>query len=345
MKREVAGASHLTKHFRVSSSLASRLPFLKPRKIVRAVDDVSFKIAEGETFALIGESGSGKSTIARCLAGVLRPTSGHALVLGHDLSRPSDRRTALAQRRNIQMIFQDPYSSLNPRWRVEDIIAEPLRTHSVVRGGGKLRDNVAELLLLVGMSPQDAKKFPHEFSGGQRQRISIARALSIGPAFIIADEPTAALDVSVQGLILNLLQDLQARLGLTLLFISHNLAAVSHLASSIGVLYFGRLAESGPAALIMNRPLHPYTRLLLDSVPDIEMPSSRKPAIPGEPPNPIAPPSGCAFHPRCPYAADRCKEERPLPQELGGVQVACHEAGRFLRDRAPAMPAGTGIAS
>jgi peptide/nickel transport system ATP-binding protein len=329
MKREVATVSHLTKHFGVSPPLA-RLLFPQGRKIVRAADDVSFKIHEGETFALIGESGSGKSTIARCLAGVLRPSAGHAFVLGHDLSRRRDRRTALAQRRNIQMIFQDPSSSLNQRWRAGEIIAEPLRTHGVVRGRREMRDRVAELLLLVGLSPEDAKKFPHEFSGGQRQRISIARALSIKPAFIIADEPGAALDVSVQALILNLLQDLQAQLGLTLLFISHNLAAVSHVASSIGVLYFGRLVESGPAGLIMGRPLHPYTRLLLDSVPDIETPSARKPAIPGEPPNPIAPPSGCAFHPRCPFAVSRCQEERPLPRQLGGVEVACHEAGRFL---------------
>jgi peptide/nickel transport system ATP-binding protein len=228
------------------------------------------------------------------------------------------------------MIFQDPSSSLNPRWRAGKIIAEPLRTHDVVQGRRQMRDRVAELLLLVGLSPEDARKFPHEFSGGQKQRISIARALSINPAFIIADEPSAALDVSVQALILNLLRDLQAQLGLTLLFISHNLAAVSHVASSIGVLYFGRLVESGPAASIVGRPLHPYTRLLLDSVPDVETPSIRKPAIPGEPPNPAAPPSGCAFHPRCPFATSRCIEERPLPQELGGAVVACHEAGRFL---------------
>jgi peptide/nickel transport system ATP-binding protein len=329
MKREVAAVSHLTKHFGLSSPLSGAL-FLQGGKTVRAVDDVSFGIREGETFALIGESGSGKSTIARCLAGVLRPSSGQAHILGHELSRRLDRRTALAQRRNIQMIFQDPSSSLNPRWRAGEIIAEPLRTHKAVRGRRELRDRIAELLLLVGLSPEDAKKFPHEFSGGQRQRISIARALSIKPAFIIADEPTAALDVSVQALILNLLRDLQAQLGLTLLFISHNLAAVSQVASFIGVLYFGRLVESGPAASIIGRPLHPYTRLLLDSVPDIETPSAWKLAIPGEPPNPIAPPSGCAFHPRCPFAVSRCKEERPLSRQLGGVEVACHEAGRFL---------------
>jgi peptide/nickel transport system ATP-binding protein len=329
MKREVAAVSNLTKHFGVPSPLA-RLLFLQGRKTVRAVDDVSFKIDEGETFALIGESGAGKSTIARCLAGVLTPSSGCALVLGHNLSMYADRRAALAQRRNIQMIFQDPASSLNPRWRAGAIIAEPLQTHGVVRGRRELRDRVAELLLLVGLSPEDARRFPHEFSGGQRQRISIARALSIRPAFVIADEPSAALDVSVQALILNLLQDLQAQLGLTLLFISHNLAAVSYVASSIGVLYSGRLVEKGPAASIIGRPLHPYTRLLLDSVPDIEAPSVRKPAIPGEPPNPAAPPSGCAFHPRCPFATSQCKEERPLPRKLGGVEVACHEAGRFL---------------
>jgi peptide/nickel transport system ATP-binding protein len=329
MKREVAAVSHLTKHFGVSSPLA-RLLLLQGGNTLRAVDDVSFSIREGETFALIGESGSGKSTIARCLAGVLRPSGGQALVLGYDLSRRLDRRTALAQRRNIQMIFQDPSGSLNPRWRAGEIVAEPLRTHGVIQGRRELRDRVAELLLLVGLSPEDAKKYPHEFSGGQRQRISIARALSIKPAFVIADEPSAALDVSVQALILNLLQDLQAQLGLTLLFISHNLAAVSHVASSIGVLYSGRLVECGPAASIMERPLHPYTRLLLDSVPDVETPSARKPAIPGEPPNPMAPPSGCAFHPRCPFAVSRCKDEPPLPRELGGVKVACHEAGRFL---------------
>jgi peptide/nickel transport system ATP-binding protein len=296
------------------------------RRIVRAVTDVGFSIARGETFALIGESGSGKSTIARCVAGVLEPTAGRIVIMGHDLAEMRTRKGSLALRRNLQMVFQDPYASLNPRWRAFDSIAEPLRTHGLTKGKRALDERVFEMLRLVGLSPEDGRKFPHQFSGGQRQRISIARALAAEPAFIIADEPTSALDVSVQAQILNLMRDLQARLGLTYLFISHNLAVVSNMANRIGVLYLGRLVETGPAGHLLSRPRHPYTKLLVDAVPDIDAVGAQRTVPKGDAPDPAAIPPGCPFHPRCPLAVERCKAERPMLRAVDGVQVACHRA-------------------
>ncbi len=303
----------------------------KPQRIVRAVTDVSFNIPRGETFALIGESGSGKSTIALCVAGVLRPTSGRVIIMGHDLAEMRARKASLPIRRHLQMVFQDPYASLNPRWRVFDSIAEPLRTHRLGRSRQAVKERVFEMLRLVGLSPEDGRKFPHQFSGGQRQRISIARALAAEPQFIIADEPTSALDVSVQAQILNLMRDLQARLRLTYLFISHNLAVVSNMANTIGVLYLGRLVEVGPAAQLLTRPLHPYTRLLVDAVPDMAAVGVRRPAPKGEMPNPARQPPGCPFHPRCPLAVERCAAELPSLRILDGVQVACHRAEDMQR--------------
>jgi peptide/nickel transport system ATP-binding protein len=224
------------------------------------------------------------------------------------------------------MVFQDPYASLNPRWRAFDSIAEPLRTHRLAVSRGELRKRVEDMLRLVGLAPEDARKFPHQFSGGQRQRISIARALAAEPAFIIADEPTSALDVSVQAQILNLMRDLQGRLGLTYLFISHNLAVVSNMAETIGVLYLGRLVEVGPATLLLSRPSHPYTRMLVDCVPDITSIAARRAAPKGETADPARLPAGCPFHPRCPLAVERCRTERPLLRPLEGVEVACHRA-------------------
>jgi peptide/nickel transport system ATP-binding protein len=223
-------------------------------------------------------------------------------------------------RRRIQMIFQDPYASLNPRWRVKDIIAEPIRAFSLLQSSKDIDDRVGELLTLVGLSPLDGVKFPHQFSGGQRQRVAIARALASNAEFIVCDEPTSALDVSVQAQILNLMRDLQDRLGLTYLFISHNLAVVRHMASTIGVMYLGRLAEVSPARQMFASPRHPYTRMLLDAVPDLGMSGRARTPVQGEIPSPINPPSGCTFHPRCPLVNDRCRAEAPAV--IDGV--ACH---------------------
>jgi peptide/nickel transport system ATP-binding protein len=224
----------------------------------------------------------------------------------------------------MQMIFQDPYASLNPRWRVREVVAEPIRVLGLLSSDADIVARVAELLKQVGLSPDDGDKYPHEFSGGQRQRISIARALSGQPEFLVCDEPTSALDVSVQAQILNLMSDLQAQLGLTYLFISHNLAVVSHVADRIGVMYLGRLVEIADAQDLFARPKHPYTRMLLDAVPDLEMSGRQRTPVAGEVPNPLAPPSGCTFHPRCPHANERCARERPVLVQRGGVAAACH---------------------
>jgi peptide/nickel transport system ATP-binding protein len=242
------------------------------------------------------------------------------------------------------MIFQDPYASLNPRWRVADIVAEPIRAHGLMADRTAIRKRVDELLRFVGLAPADGEKFPHEFSGGQRQRISIARALSSNPDFLVCDEPTSALDVSVQAQILNLMKDLQRELGLTYLFISHNLAVVYHISDRVGVMYLGRLAELADARTLFTRPQHPYTRMLLDAIPDLDMTGRARTPVAGEVPNPLNPPTGCAFHPRCPWANERCKRERPelLPTPSGGT-AACHavEEGRLPETRAvpPDFPA------
>jgi peptide/nickel transport system ATP-binding protein len=227
-------------------------------------------------------------------------------------------------RQRMQMIFQDPYASLNPRWRVADIVAEPLRLHRLLDGERAVMRRVGELLEQVRLSARDGDKFPHEFSGGQRQRISVARALASNPEFLVCDEPTSALDVSVQAQILNLMKDLQRELGLSYLFISHNLAIVYHIADDLGVMYLGRLVEWGPARELLRNPQHPYTRMLLDAIPDLEMSGRRRIPIAGEVPSPISPPSGCHFHPRCPFAKDRCRGETPEPIAVGASQVRCH---------------------
>jgi peptide/nickel transport system ATP-binding protein len=296
--------THVSRDFDVSAPWLNRLLQREPKRLLRAVDDVSLEVAPGETLALVGESGCGKSTVARLIVGLYPPSAGSIAFHG----------------RRKQMIFQDPYASLNPRWRVKDIVAEPIRllkTHS----------RVEDLLVQVGLSPEDGEKYPHEFSGGQRQRISIARALAGEPDFLVCDEPTSALDVSVQAQILNLMLELQQRLGLTYLFISHNLAVVSHVAERIGVMYLGRIVEVAPAAALFAGPRHPYTRMLLDAVPDLAMTGKPRTPVRGEVPNPLAPPPGCAFHPRCPHVNERCRRERPAV--IG--DVACHavEEGRI----------------
>jgi peptide/nickel transport system ATP-binding protein len=287
----------VSREFDVSRPWLNRLLEREPRRYLRAVDRVSFEIAKGETLGLVGESGSGKSTVARLIVGLWQPTEGHIEFNG----------------KRLQMIFQDPYASLNPRWRVRDIVAEPIK---FLRTPQKVDD----LLRQVGLSPEDGDKYPHEFSGGQRQRISIARALGGEPDFLVCDEPTSALDVSVQAQILNLMRDLQERLGLTYLFISHNLAVVSQVADRVGVMYCGRIVELATAADIFSRPRHPYTRMLLDAVPDLSMAGKARIPVAGDVPNPISPPSGCAFHPRCPYANERCRVEVPTVID----NVACH---------------------
>jgi len=287
----------VSRDFDVSRPWLNRVLEREPRRILRAVDRVSFEVSKGETLALVGESGCGKSTVARLIAGLYAPSEGRIEFLG----------------RRLQMIFQDPYASLNPRWRVRKIIAEPM----MFLDGGK---PIGELLVQVGLSPDDAERYPHEFSGGQRQRISIARALAGEPELLICDEPTSALDVSVQAQILNLMADLQERLGLTYLFISHNLAVVSLVADRVGVMYLGRIVELAPAAQLFAKPRHPYTRMLLDALPDLGMTGKSRTPVAGEVPNPLAPPAGCPFHPRCPHANDRCRVE--TPKFLNGV--ACH---------------------
>lgn len=325
-------ASGLRKTFGMPGNWLRRLAG-KQRRELRAVDGVDFEIARRETFSLVGESGCGKSTVARLVVGLYRPTEGAVTFDGYDFSRLRGRQSQVPVRRRLQMIFQDPYASLNPRWRVRDIIAEPIRTHRLSSSGRALRRRVDELLEQVLLSPADAEKFPHEFSGGQRQRISIARALSSEPEFLVCDEPTSALDVSVQAQVLNLMKDLQQRLGLTYLFISHNLAVVSHVSDRVGVMYLGRLVEVADTEAIFDRPQHPYTQMLLDTVPDVAMTGRLRQAATGEIPNPIDPPSGCAFHPRCPLADARCRTEAPAMRAVGTGSVACHavQEGRQAR--------------
>ena len=310
--------------FDVSRPWLNRVIEGAPRQLLHAVDGVSFEVRKGETFALVGESGCGKSTIARLIVGLYAPSRGRIEFDGVQISDPETRVATAKLRRRMQMIFQDPYASLNPRWRVRDIVAEPIRVLGLAVDQAEITSRVAGLLKQVGLAPEDGEKYPHEFSGGQRQRISIARALSGSPDFLVCDEPTSALDVSVQAQILNLMTELQSRLGLTYLFISHNLAVVSHVADRIGVMYLGRLVEIADAEELFVRPKHPYTRMLLDAVPDLEMSGRQRTPVAGEVPNPLSPPTGCAFHPRCPHANDRCKSERPNLIWRAETASACH---------------------
>ena len=292
------------------------------------VRDVSFTLAPGKTLALVGESGCGKSTVARLLTGLYSLTRGEIVFDGQSL-QTMDKASQKAMRKRRQMIFQDPYASLNPRWRVGRIIAEPLVTHTDM-SSAQQEAKVAELLTQVGLNPSDAQRYPHQFSGGQRQRISIARALALQPEFIVCDEPTSALDVSVQAQVLNLMKDLQRELGLTYLFISHNLAVVHHVADRVGVMYLGRIVEIAPRDDLFAQPRHPYTRMLLGAIPDMSGAGKSRIPVAGEVPNPLNPPSGCTFHPRCPLANDRCRREAPALLQTGQHEVACHavEEGR-----------------
>jgi peptide/nickel transport system ATP-binding protein len=315
----------VSRSFDVSKPWLQRLLTREGRLLLRAVDDISFIIPRGTTLSLVGESGCGKSTVARMAVGLYAPSGGQIKFEGQPLSAA---RAQPAMRRRMNMIFQDPYASLNPHWRVRDIVAEPIRAFGLLSSYADIAGRVGALLTQVGLAPADGEKFPHEFSGGQRQRISIARALSSEPEFLVCDEPTSALDVSVQAQILNLMRDLQIRLGLTYLFISHNLAVVRHMSDRLGVMYLGRIVELGPGEAVFRTPRHPYTRLLLEAIPDLDMVGKSRTPVGGEVPSPIDPPPGCTFHPRCPLANARCRIEKPAHTRVaaaqGEVLVACH---------------------
>ncbi|MBT8425413.1 MAG: ATP-binding cassette domain-containing protein [Silicimonas sp.] len=311
----------LTRVFDVSKPWLNRVLERRGKAFLTAVSDVDFEIEERTTYALVGESGSGKSTIGRMLVGLLRPTDGDVEVEGVNLATETDSERIWNVRSNIQMIFQDPYASLNPRWRVRDIIVEP-----VASKGGETNGLAEKLLEQVGLHPTDAGKYPHEFSGGQRQRICIARALASEPRLIVCDEPTSALDVSVQAQVLNLMSDLKDEFGLTYLLITHDLTVVRHMADRIGVLYLGRLVEEADPETLFETPKHPYTQMLLDAAPRMEDFGREVEPPKGEIPDPIDPPTGCAFHPRCPIAVDLCRKERPRNRPIGTGTVACHLA-------------------
>ena len=314
----------LVRHFDVSAPFLNRLFERLDRAYVKAVDGIGFEIGQGETFSLVGESGCGKSTVARLIVGLYQPTAGSIKYEGVEIGPVEAAQDRKRKQPRMQMIFQDPYASLNPRWRVSDIVAEPIHVRGFSKNKKEINERVGDLLHQVGLSPADGERFPHEFSGGQRQRISIARALAGEPEFLVCDEPTSALDVSVQAQILNLMKELQNRLGLTYLFISHDLAVVYHVSTKVGVMYLGKLVEWADTKTLFENPRHPYTRMLLDAIPDLEMTGRQRIPVAGEVPSPINPPSGCAFHPRCPHADARCSHEVPPVQVIDGVSVACH---------------------
>ncbi len=319
MAEALLQAEGLVKHYPVRAA-----GLRQGRAAVRAVEGVSFAVGRGESFGIVGESGCGKSTLGRLLLRLEAPSAGRVLYRGEDLGRFDSRRLK-AFRREAQIIYQDPYSSLNPRRRVGELIAEPLEIHGI-GGPAERRARVAELLREVGLLPDHARRYPHEFSGGQRQRIVIARALALNPGILLADEPVSALDVSIQAQVVNLLRELQERLGLTYLFISHDLGLIEYVADRVGVMYLGRMVEIGPCAALCAAPLHPYTQALWSAAP-VPDPTARKARIllAGDVPSPVRPPPGCAFHPRCREAFGRCREETPALREVApGRLVACH---------------------
>ncbi len=305
---------NLKMHFPVGSGFLSR----KPVGYVKAVDDVSFTVKRGETLGLVGESGCGKTTTGRCILQLYKPTAGQVIFDGQDLTS-MNTKTMRGMRREMQVIFQDPYSSLNPRMTAGNIIGEPLIVHGLVANKMEYRNKVADLLTNVGLNPYMADRFPHEFSGGQRQRIGVARALSVSPKFIVADEPVSALDVSIQAQIINLLEDLQEQFNLTYLFIAHDLSVVRHISDRVGVMYLGHLVEMAERNEIYRNPIHPYTKALLSAVPipDPVLDAQRERVLlTGEVPSPLNPPSGCVFHPRCPVANDTCSQILPELREV-----------------------------
>ncbi len=319
MSGDLLSVQDLVMHFPVRQGVFSRTV-----GAVRAVDGVSFGIPAGTTLSLVGESGSGKTTTGRAILRLIEPTGGSVYFDGVDVST-ADKAVLRGLRKRMQLIFQDPYGSLNPRMTVFSVIAEAMAVHRIGRRGADRRKRVLALLDMVGLPAEAADRYPHEFSGGQRQRIGIARALAVNPDLIIADEPVSALDVSIQAQILNLLIELQERLGLTYLFIGHDLSVVRHISDQVAVIYMGRIVEIGPAEAVFDHPTHPYTKALLAAAP-VANPRARKPrrALPGDVPSPVNPPPGCPFHPRCPDATPSCRECVPKLQEIhNGHRVAC----------------------
>jgi oligopeptide/dipeptide ABC transporter ATP-binding protein len=317
MSEALLEVRNLVKHFSVGSGT------------VRAVDDVSISIRRGETLGLVGESGCGKTTTGRCVLLLERPTRGDIIFEGAELTSLPDKALRKIRRR-MQVIFQDPYSSLNPRMTIGQILAEPLKVHGIVKDKAAREARVSELLEQVGLLPQHARRYPHQLSGGQRQRVGVARALAMEPSLIVCDEPVSALDVSIQAQIVNLLEDLQRRLGLTYLFIAHDLSVVRHISDRVVVMYLGKVMEVADRVALYEDPVHPYTRALLSAVPipDPRLEASRaRTVLRGEVPSPLAPPSGCVFHPRCPMAQARCSAETPILREIrAGHWGACHFA-------------------
>jgi oligopeptide transport system ATP-binding protein len=317
--RPLLSVEHLKTYFDVTKGIFSK------RQIVKAVDDVSFSVGEGETFGLVGESGCGKSTLGRTLVKIYPATSGRIFYKGKDIANLHGEEEK-AFRKEVQMIFQDPYASLNPRMTVGEIIKEPMEIHGILNSAKDREDRAAELLKTVGLKPDHIRRYPHEFSGGQRQRISIARTLALNPKFIICDEPISALDVSIQAQIINLLQEIQQEMGISYLFVAHDLSMVNYISHRIGVMYLGHLVEVGEADELYGNPIHPYTKALLSAIPipdpDVAKARSRI-RLEGELPTPINPPAGCPFAGRCPYADEQCRKELPPMKDFGGHMAAC----------------------
>ena len=323
MSEALLEVRNLVKHFPVHTG------FRGPTLSVKAVDGVSFTLNRGETLGLVGESGCGKTTTGRCVLQLERPTSGEVVFEGTELTKLSDSKLR-GMRRRMQVIFQDPYSSLNPRMTVGQILTEPLKVHGLIKDKAKQAARVRELLTQVGLLPQHARRYPHQMSGGQRQRVGIARALAMEPSLIVCDEPVSALDVSIQAQIVNLLEDLQKRLGLTYLFIAHDLSVVRHISDRVVVMYLGKVVEIADRRSLYEEPLHPYTKALLSAVPipDPKLEAHReRTLLRGEVPSALKPPAGCVFHPRCPIAVERCSAEIPPLREIRpGHFAACHLA-------------------
>jgi len=321
--RPLLSVKNLKKHFAVKGGV-----FARQVDKVHAVDGVSFDIGTGETLGLVGESGCGKSTTGRCILRLIEPTSGEVWMSGKDVMR-MDHNALRTLRRDMQIIFQDPYASLNPRLTVAAIIGEALEIHNLAKSKKDLEERVVQLLETVGLQPDHMRRFPHEFSGGQRQRIGIARALAVEPKLLVCDEPVSALDVSIQAQVINLLEDLQDKFGLTYLFIAHDLSVVEHISSRVAVMYLGRVVEIAPSRELYDNPQHPYTEALLSAVPIPDPTVKRKRImLQGDVPNPIRPPSGCHFHTRCPIAKPDCAQRDPkLHESKPGHWVACHYRG------------------